>query len=275
MSEREPRWVWKLFRQLRARGFLLGPQDYGALRDALRAGFGWASDRALCDLCVALWAKSEREAEVVYALFEQLNLDQWELPGANDVLRVRPDGTAPPVTGGGPEKDGPIVEPPRSAPPRTGAYEDLPSLTLEGADTTVLDALPDPVVPLLDSVLPEVAPLVEGDVYRDAQLGEPEPLSEAVQGLGPGAAAVVIGDAGAARGRFDLVRLLDSVAFLKGLRAAIPHYAWLNPVPQEDWQSSTAAQLARHAPMFPLDRMGLDQAIQVLRGHPPELERPL
>ena len=42
-----------LFQQLRRRQFPLGIDDYLALQQGLRAGFGLASREALCDLCAA------------------------------------------------------------------------------------------------------------------------------------------------------------------------------------------------------------------------------
>jgi len=63
--------------------------------------------------------------------------------------------------------------------------------------------------------------------------------------------------------------------FVKGLRSEVRSVTWLNPVPQPLWKGSNAELLARHIPMFPLDRMGLEQAVNVLRGQPARLERPL
>src|SRR5215510_984110 len=78
-----PAFLWELLQQLRRRRFLLGLDDYHALREALRVGFGWSSRQALCDLCVALWAKTALEAETVRTLFaqiEQQDLPNWDLP---------------------------------------------------------------------------------------------------------------------------------------------------------------------------------------------------
>ena len=75
-----PPFLWQLFQRLRRRGFAIGTAEYEALRDSLRAGFGWASREALQDLCNSLWAKSQREQEVLSALFEQLapDPDDWD-----------------------------------------------------------------------------------------------------------------------------------------------------------------------------------------------------
>ncbi len=76
--------IHTLFTRLRRRRFPLAYEDYQALRQALRAGFGWESPQELCTLCGALWAKTLQEREMVAALFQEvcreLEIEQWELP---------------------------------------------------------------------------------------------------------------------------------------------------------------------------------------------------
>ncbi len=86
---------------------------------------------------------------------------------------------------------------------------------------------------------------------------------------------MLIGDAGAARGRYNVIRLLNTVAFVKALRAYTTRYVWLNPLPSTRWTTSTAAQIARHVPMLPMDQLGMYQAVNILRGHAYVLERAL
>ena len=86
---------------------------------------------------------------------------------------------------------------------------------------------------------------------------------------------MLLSDAGAARGHYDLLRLLDTVAFFKAVRAYSTQYVWLNPLPRRYWLRSTAAQIARHIPMFPMDRTGMYHAVNVLRGHTYRIERPI
>src|SRR5262245_36269530 len=132
--------VQDLFGQLRRRRFPLGPMDLGALRDALAAGFGWSSRDDLCDLLVALWAKSTHEAEVIRALFARLpwpeawTVEEAERPlpapeGAVSEPIVRlSEATGPEETGAGAPTSAPVVR-------RVGA---LPPLML--ADVDVADA---------------------------------------------------------------------------------------------------------------------------------------
>ncbi len=78
-----PDFLWLLYQRLRRRGFVLGPEDYSALQQSLRLGFGWSSQGALRELCGSLWAKSVREREALFALFDQLvpQEEGWEFEG--------------------------------------------------------------------------------------------------------------------------------------------------------------------------------------------------
>lgn len=381
--------LWRLFQQLRRRQFLLGLDDYQALRTALRAGFGWSSQQALCDLCCSLWAKSPQEQETLVALFEQLvprtlvllealdpttdpkttatgttlPQDKSGLPDEQTAAlatEVRPFKGLPPVPipaqlsnrplifapqfplsyrevvqawrrlrqpvreGAATELDivatvarrsrvG-VVTPPVLVPRRRNTarllllvdrqgsmapfhrfsdevctaimqagrlkqaaryfFHDVPA---EGADERVLEQLSGQMFPALDMILPEIEPLRTGYLYgtNDPDLLVPLPLDEVLKTSATGAAVVILSDAGAARSRYDLLRLLDTVAFLKALRSFTRRVVWLNPLPMPAWKRSTAAQIARHVPMFPLDRAGMYQAVNVLRGQPYPIEKPV
>ncbi len=45
-------------------------------------------------------------------------------------------------------------------------------------------------------------------------------------------------------------------------------YAWLNPMPRNRWEKTTAEDIARIVPMFSVNREGLNDAVNILRGHP-------
>lgn len=151
-------------------------------------------------------------------------------------------------------------------------FHDVPA---EGADGAVLDAVEDRAFPVLDAVLHRIEPLAEGTVFDDPLLLSPRPLGDVLAAHAEGAGVLLVGDAGAARGRYDVLRLLDTVAFLKALRLRTSRYVLLNPCPMSRWAPSTAGQVARHAPMLPLDRRGLERAVETLRGRPIDVERPV
>lgn len=387
--------LWTLFQQLRRRGFALGPEEYEAVRSALRAGFGWSSQRELREVCSALWAKSREERAVVAALFDQHMVSDWRLdtvaassPAAEDELRpVTAEGSDPETDGlavlspeqepedlvpetasmGGlpplrlgelpvlpyqhvflpqypvsfravaqawrrlrwPVREGPateldvdatvqrrcalgVVSPPVLRPRRRNrakllllvdrqgsmtpfhSYADevcraicqagrlreagvfyFHDTPLEGADSLVLDRLQGELFPSLDPVLAEVPPLTQGMLMRDTDLMSPISARDVVSEHGRGAAVVILSDGGAARGRYDLLRLLDTVAFLKGAKEWCYRLIWLNPLPPTAWTGSTAAEIARHVPMFSMDRDGMYRAVNVLRGQPFAVEKPL
>jgi hypothetical protein len=146
----------------------------------------------------------------------------------------------------------------------------------EGADEQVLELLSDDkLFPVLDSILPQITPLKTGYLYEDPDLLSPIALGEVLQKYASDAFVVIISDAGAVRKYYNVVRLLDTISFIKALRAYTLSYVWLNPLPKSYWKDNTAAQIARHVPMFPLNREGIHQAVNVLRGHQHIIEKPL
>jgi uncharacterized protein len=150
-------------------------------------------------------------------------------------------------------------------------FHDVPA---EGADERVLTPIADQPFPALDDVLDKIVPFETGFVYADEGLLSPVPLSVLLSRFAHGASVILLSDAGAARGRYDLQRLLDTVAFVKALTIHTCRYIWLNPLPSVFWKGTTAEQIARHVPMFSLDREGLQKASH-LRWSRTVLENPL
>jgi uncharacterized protein len=146
---------------------------------------------------------------------------------------------------------------------------------LEGADLKVLRLFEGQLFPRLDPILNDVPALTHGHFFTDPDLLQPHSVRSVFSKLTNETAIVVISDGGAARGRFDPVRLLDSIASLKGLLSKSSRLVWLNPMPSSSWARSTAGHIARHVPMFPMDRDGMHRAVNVLRGQPFFVEHPL
>jgi uncharacterized protein with von Willebrand factor type A (vWA) domain len=147
-------------------------------------------------------------------------------------------------------------------------FHDVPGAS---ADRVLAHDRPDRMSRRLDPVIAAIRPLPTLRTYHDPALVRPGPVD-----LSQHNCVVVVSDGGAARGRFDADRLVDTIALGRTLRQA-PRCtsAWLNPVAAERWPGTTAEQIARHLPMFPLTRSGMARAVDVLRGRPPVLERPL
>jgi uncharacterized protein with von Willebrand factor type A (vWA) domain len=127
-------------------------------------------------------------------------------------------------------------------------FHDAP---LEGADSSVLDPLQGQLFPSLDPVLAEVPTLTQGTLMSDTDLMSPTSARDVILEHGRGAAVVILSDGGAARGRYDLLRLLETVAFLKGAKEWSDRLVWLNPLPP--WHGQ-AAPLPRSPDMSPCSR---------------------
>ncbi|MEL7357927.1 MAG: hypothetical protein AAFN40_15325 [Cyanobacteria bacterium J06560_6] len=105
-------------------------------------------------------------------------------------------------------------------------------------------------------------------VYHDPYLQDAVPVSEVLAQVHAEYTGVLIfSDAGAARGAFNRQRLTLTRDFLAQMQGQLKYVAWINPMPRDRW-TGTAAEIARHIPMFELSRQDLTQAIDVLRGKP-------
>lgn len=104
-------------------------------------------------------------------------------------------------------------------------------------------------------------------VFRDPALVAPVMLDDAALRFAD-AGILVYSDAGAARGGMDGERVRRTAALLDVLWRATPNVAWLNPVPAERWPGTTADAIRARTgvPMFPLDRDGLQAAVDHMRG---------
>jgi hypothetical protein len=151
-------------------------------------------------------------------------------------------------------------------------FHDLPS---EGTSDAALAHLQETMFPTADAVLADIIPMHSGWLYRDPELLRPVALSTVLRDHADARAVVVISDAGAARGRYDIARVLDSLALAMALRTAGATSAWMNPLPRSRWHSTTAGEIARHVAMFPLDRSGMHMAVNYLRGQPVPIEQPV
>ncbi len=108
----------------------------------------------------------------------------------------------------------------------------------------------------------------EGFLYQRPNLTNALSLEKVLQEKAKGNSILIISDAGAARGYYDKMRVVETKAFLQNLNTYTYLYAWLNPMPQNRWLATTAEDIACMVPMFPLDREGLNDTVNILRGHP-------
>ena len=123
-----------------------------------------------------------------------------------------------------------------------------------------------------------------GHVYRNPNLTDPMPLGEVYAKIRHDRTnALVISDAGAARGNLNELRVQKTIEFLdgttdgeetttyKGLQKQALFVAWLNPMPRHRWGGTTAGAIhlqspTRMIPLMELGREGLLQAVHTLMG---------
>ncbi|MBS0150203.1 MAG: hypothetical protein JSR31_04635 [Nitrospira sp.] len=108
----------------------------------------------------------------------------------------------------------------------------------------------------------------EDGLFDSERLTRPK-LPQDVAREHPGCALLVVGDAGAARGRTDRERVRSTRRFVQ--RAYDTSWwpiAWLNPMPRSRWAGNSAARIAiiPGIAMFELKEDGLVQAVDHLRG---------
>lgn len=79
---------------------------------------------------------------------------------------------------------------------------------------------------------------------------------------------LIFSDAGAVRGRFNPQRIKQTAEFLDRAHGPFKPIVWINPMPRERWQGTSAEALSKQTGLsvFPLERELLVRAIDVLRG---------
>lgn len=105
-------------------------------------------------------------------------------------------------------------------------------------------------------------------VYQRPNLTRAAQIEQVLAEQAKNTSVLIVSDAGAARGYYDAQRVNATKAFLSLLNTYTYLYAWLNPMPPLRWKGNTAEEIAHFVPMFSLNRDGLNDAIELLRGHP-------
>lgn len=105
-------------------------------------------------------------------------------------------------------------------------------------------------------------------VYQDIYLTEPIALQTVLASCDNQTSILIVSDAGAARGYRELKRIRATTSFLFKLKRYTSLVAWLNPMPEERWLGSSAEIVANLVPMYEMDRTGLSNAIDIVRGQP-------
>ncbi|MBD2775078.1 VWA domain-containing protein [Iningainema sp. BLCCT55] len=104
-------------------------------------------------------------------------------------------------------------------------------------------------------------------LYRDRYHLNAVSIDDCLSNLPPSkTVCLIFSDAGAARGGFSSRRRRLTKFFLKELGQYVRYTAWLNPVPRQRWENTTAHDIAALVPMFEVNRQEFYKAINVLRG---------
>ncbi len=77
---------------------------------------------------------------------------------------------------------------------------------------------------------------------------------------------LIVSDGGAARGYRRLERIQATTEFLLDIGQKTNHIAWLNPMPQNRWNRTSAQLIAYRVPMYPMNNQGLSNAIDTIMG---------
>ncbi|MGB3612687.1 MAG: hypothetical protein WBA10_02755 [Elainellaceae cyanobacterium] len=105
-------------------------------------------------------------------------------------------------------------------------------------------------------------------LYNDIYLTQPVAIDTALAFCDSQTSVLIVSDAGAARGYRKLERIRTTTRFLLRLKRYTSLIAWLNPMPRQRWIGSSAEIIFHSVPMYQMDREGLSNAIDVIRGQP-------
>jgi uncharacterized protein with von Willebrand factor type A (vWA) domain len=102
-------------------------------------------------------------------------------------------------------------------------------------------------------------------IYRDRFLTDKIALETVLSQCDSETRVLIVSDGGAARGYRRRERVSATTEVLWEIEQHTNLIAWLNPVPQLRWNSTTAKITSHLVPMFPLNQEGLIQAIATLQ----------
>jgi uncharacterized protein with von Willebrand factor type A (vWA) domain len=103
-------------------------------------------------------------------------------------------------------------------------------------------------------------------VYADPFLNERVAVNDMLGRCDEETSVLIVSDAGAARGFRRLERISSTTKMLGRLKLRTRLLAWLNPMPQERWEGTSAQMISRVARMFQMNSDGCSAALDVVRG---------
>lgn len=103
-------------------------------------------------------------------------------------------------------------------------------------------------------------------IFRDAHLTLPRETADLLAECDQETSVLIVSDAGAARGYRKMERIRKTTEFLAKLKRQSNLVSWLNPMPIDRWQGSSAEVIAYLVQMEQMNADGLGNAIDVVRG---------
>ena len=107
-----------------------------------------------------------------------------------------------------------------------------------------------------------------GYLFTKPNLTKPLPIEEILAREVGNNSVVIVSDGGAARRTYDSERLHQTKEFIRQLSDKTYLYGWLNPVPEFQWRTTTAEDIATFIPMYSLNPQGLNDLVKILLGYP-------
>lgn len=105
-------------------------------------------------------------------------------------------------------------------------------------------------------------------LYHDPNLQKAELIEDIfMKCLPQKTIALIFSDAGSARGGLNINRINLTEKFLINLKNYCRYFVWINPMPSQRWEYSTAENISSFVPMFTFSRRDFQNAINVLQGH--------
>jgi len=104
-------------------------------------------------------------------------------------------------------------------------------------------------------------------LYLSEQETDYQTLDKALQQFTQMPPVLIISDAGATSNAIDPERIRQTELFLERLSRFSHKVAWLNPMPEDRWQDTSAVIIKQLVPSFEASLSGLKKALKILKGH--------
>ena len=103
-------------------------------------------------------------------------------------------------------------------------------------------------------------------IYLDPYLTKSILRTQALKMCNSNTSVLIVSDGGAARGYRRFERFEATIQFLADIEQKTNHIAWLNPMPKNRWDRTSAQLIAYRVSMYPMNNQGLSNAIDTIMG---------